>query len=216
MQSSLLELALVEADLPELRLSSRSFERFVNDLKFASRIPAAVPAAPLPTLFCLHAYLGAKGALIWTRSGSHCFWVRDGVIVQREPWPAGEGVCSLACFLSAEGLPADLTTLALLETAERTRRKRVAALALSGMLASLNDSAMSQWVNEKVEEKRRQSLWMIAGGLLFLVMPPLGLPLLFVGGIEHWMKGQFADLGKEFTEHLAAMRQHWSVMAKDA
>lgn len=106
----------------------------------------------------------------------HLNWVLDGVIVQREALTQDPLFCSAGCFVSAEGLPTDITGLQLQEGPEKTRREKEARGILIKALADtekLDFEAMQR--DFKSTQKVTGGLLLVFGTLCFVVSPVVGL-----------------------------------------
>lgn len=202
-----LALGFPPADLPPLRLSQRTFEK-------APGWSQAEPARPLPseaTLPVLVSAYAGKSRNDVKEGDSHCFWVLDGAVVEREAWPFGSGAVTLGCYLSADGLATDLTTLALVKSPEYERRKIEASRAAGDYL---REASSLQNIRETVQHARRDNKLTakVVLGLGFLTLPvfPLSVPLLVGGGVMlSSADDALEDTVKTLEHGLASLRQNW-------
>jgi hypothetical protein len=110
------------------------------------------------------------------------YWVLDGAVVGFEPLLERTNHCSVGCFLSAEGLETDLSTLSLLENPERRQRARLACQAVGESLCSLPDGAFEDMVgNAALRERVLGGLVMAVGVGLFWAFPWHGIGAAAVG-----------------------------------
>ena len=69
------------------------------------------------------------------------YWVRDGVVVDKERLVSEPTHCSVACFILADGLSSDAGTFRLLESEERKQRVETAQLAIVEELGRISDAS---------------------------------------------------------------------------
>lgn len=203
-------LGFAEADLPSLRIPpgtflgvpvplhstspdlvleegggwKRSAEARMKDLKFCKE-------SPLSFLLCANMRKESKsGSDYWTetRGPSMISWVLDGVVIEEERLFERARHISVGCFVSAEGLDTDLTTLSLLDTEEKRRRFANAKVHLRSALKLLEDEKYEKIVRAgNSVPKMVGGLMMLAGAGFLWVAPVIGAGLAIVGG-RQWGK----------------------------
>ena len=101
----------------------------------------ARPTAAVPFIVAhfLEQVKKGKNNYVWEPifEDSTLYWVRDGVVVDEELLVERRFHTAVACFVDAEGLPADLTTFHLQDSPERRSRKEAAQQSVGQGLADL-------------------------------------------------------------------------------
>lgn len=133
--SVLLGLGLVQGSLPELPIPPGTFEDIVRYTNVCEDEPGwdsvsaelmralePVPAAAMAVLITVC----PEGGKWLDREWSKILWVQDGALIDAEPLLGGVSEVVLGCFLNADDLPTDLTTVTLLKTPEKKRRVKLA------------------------------------------------------------------------------------------
>lgn len=144
MESHPLELSAVDAEIPPSFLVPRAtFENSFNfrvhglpvklQLFYRAWKKTLVPfrSASVVRLLCLHLKQVESG-IAMGESKSCLYFIKDGVIVEARPL-GPQRTTSFACFVSAEGLATDLSTLKLRQGPESEERWERARLHLSKM-----------------------------------------------------------------------------------
>jgi hypothetical protein len=124
------------------------------------------PVCSLAYLVSAHmAYVKKGKRQVWEErtSDSFCNWVADGVIVETEVLSRTPDLCSVGCFVSADGLDTDLTSFHLLDNKAKNRRRVEAKRLLRRGLDHLEEFDFER-MHQKAEGEGR-----IAGGI-FLVL----------------------------------------------
>jgi hypothetical protein len=138
-----------------------------------------VEACPAPFLLIAHRGYFAKGRSPgWgdRAEASIAYWVRDGVIVDQEVFESSNSV-SLAVFLSAEGLKADMSSFSLADEGARFRRLDLARRGVAESLESLPilDESLVETLDEsKLKSRILAGGMMVAGAAGLWVLPVLG------------------------------------------
>lgn len=149
--------------------------------------------ATLPFLLNIHIRLGGGPKnRYWEESSgpSTAFWVLDGGILAQNRLLSERTTCSVACFLNAEGLETDLTTLDLRDSAERAQRLSLAKQALYPALLPLESITFDEMVRRGVMISRFAGGSFMALGLFSLYATvPVGLILGAVGGGLYYFAG---------------------------
>jgi hypothetical protein len=218
--SDLLGISFPQAELPELPLSQRTLslakserprqDRGVGAFDHQAPLELSQPPAAV-VLHTLHLQIGNKGSYLEKEGRSHLYWIRDGVIVQKDVWEASEAFCSLGCFVSAQGLAADLTTLSLRRDPHWMRRRDQAARAASEAVRSLDVEALDRWTEAMAEDDRKGGKLFLGLGVIGMVVPPIGFGLLMLGGLSMAMAGQKqTSLVKRIKASIESQRFSWS------
>jgi hypothetical protein len=193
-----LSLSFLHGQLPELRWPSGTFEAMEEGagnhaladgggLEGASRAVwrglKEVKTSSVAVLVTAHVYPvttpgGQKqSAGTWrlAEADSRCYWIQDGVVVQRERVNSRLGGVSAALFLSADDLENDLTSLHLRQSPEKDRRFREAT-----DLAALPIRALAKLSLEDITSHNRKRYQKLGNGVLVLA---LGLGWTFGWGV---------------------------------
>ena len=140
--------------------------RAANDKSRGQLRPVA--KAPVPFLLTTHfKWVKDGNTQSWEPSSetSTIHWVRDGVVVDEEKFTSFSSRCSVGVFLSAEGLPSDLTSFHLAECPEREERVEKAKRIVSETLAKLG--AHSDPLDEAIHSGQKRER--ICAGAFFLL-----------------------------------------------
>jgi hypothetical protein len=203
-ESCPLALGFAEAEVPDLQLSPGTFEKqpatdgetaFMTDARKTMARVSPRQVASVPFLLAHHVEAQGTGKnVIWHPhpGESVIYWVADGVVVQTEPLTGSESLLTVGCFVSAEGLKTDLTTLYLREAPEREHRKamvRQAVVSALRDLTVLDESMEEQATLARSKGSWNQKIFSLAGFGAFWVSPVAGL-LLFGAA---WFSGKAPD-----------------------
>lgn len=207
-----ISMGFTEAPLPALKIPPGTFEGTPSSLSPGSFLNASrdgggwkavgeklldgvmeVDQASLAFLVCVNLELVSRGkSSSWEpRLGPSLFyWVLDGAVVgEQEMWLA-DTHCSLACFVSAEGLGTDLTTLRLTESAQRDERVRQARTALHRALQSVEHGDFEHMVRSGTFKQRLLGGCIMAVGIGFMFVSPLhGLGATAAGAFTYGTAG---------------------------
>ena len=145
----------------------------------------ACQESPLPFILCANMKRKDSGDHKWvnSRGPSSISWVLDGAVVDRDPLVDRMLHISVGCFVSAEGLETDLTTLKLIDSPEKRRRIENSKVSLR--------TALKQLEKERFEEtfeagaatpKAIGGVLMVAGVGLLWVAPWVGIGVVALGG----------------------------------
>ncbi len=139
----------------------------------------------------------------WRTTGqkSRLHWVLDGAVVCKEPLSTLDLGCSVAVFLSAEGLQTDLSGFALVES--EAKRERIKS-AVRQVAEQLSPEFMTQLFQElgafhHRKETRRKNIARGIGGVglgLVFLNPVLGLGAMAAGGILSLVKDDGEHSGR--------------------
>ena len=113
----------------------------------------------------------------WTirRASSKCYWIQDGAKVQEDAYSVQDCGCSVATYVSADGLLNDLTGFYLSGSAERDRRKREAAYLATKPLRELKAVAV-----KTIKRHNKARYWKLGNACLLLAFG-VGWYVPFVG-----------------------------------
>jgi hypothetical protein len=191
-ESCPMALGFADADVPDLPISPGSFEKkppsngeaySMRDGRRALSLVSPRQVASVPFLLTHHLVAQGTGKnKMWQRQSgqSSIYWVQDGVVVQTEPMLPDKSRLTVGCFVSAEGLDSDLTTLHLRDLAERRQRKELACRAVVAALGEV--TVLSESMEELAESRRNKASWSqkifyLAGFGAFWVSPVAGFLL---------------------------------------
>lgn len=96
---------------------------------------------------------------------SKILWVQHGALIDAEPLIPSVGDGAAACFLSAQGLKTDLSTLALVESPERKRRAKLAKESARLLLRSALDDKNFDRQSPRGQTFKAGAIALIALGL---------------------------------------------------
>jgi hypothetical protein len=144
---------------------------------------------------------------------STCNWVLDGAVIAQEPFDLPESCCALGVWLSAEGLPSDLSGFGLIDTPERRERLAVAAHVLAQSLDPKATTSFAVPLQAAQEGSLGSGILMGTGAILLALLPmafPLGGTVLGVG----WLLSRNATKKRQqmidnITAGLAELSQNW-------
>ncbi len=199
--------SFAEADLPRLRIPPGTFsgppiplehgtkglleEEGLGWKRIGQRRMSEIAVeeeSPLPFILCANMKRGSGTRTeewVETTGYSTLSWVVDGAVIAQERLFERRLHVSLGCFVSAEGLETDLTTLNLLESAERQRRFSEAALNLHSALRLLQAENYDEVLKTGITiPQATGGLMVFAGVSFFLVAPGLGVGLTVVGALK--------------------------------
>lgn len=125
---------------------------------------------------------------------SHCYWVLDGVLVDQKPLEEAAAACSVGCFLNAEGLKTDLSSLTLRDSPMARARLKVARSLVKESLESFRWD-QEAFVREQASQVRQTGIGATLAGVAALwVSPLLGVVVTGLGvSLIHYSR----DAGKE-------------------
>lgn len=165
------------AELPGFPVPQKTFWYFSGDEVQVEK-PSRLKALSLPLCDRSEPYGTAEVVYLVTyhcdyqrEELSHpsvCHWVKDGVVVDQQRLAVPEGPHSVAMFLSAQGLAADLTTLHLRDSEERTRRLEQAAKSVGTGLTEIQGGFFAPWVKAGAAQGRLLGGLAVVGSLGFL------------------------------------------------
>ena len=122
---------------------------------------------------------------------SNLYWVKDGVLIRHETFPPAPTALSVTCYVSADGLTTDLTTLQLVASDPKAERTAEVIRAMTRDLAKPRDF----WFSKVVSSARASDR--IGGGALgvlgTLALPILPLGLLLLVAAHRLIKGAGDD-----------------------
>lgn len=218
--------AFVEEGEPKLTLPQDSFAPLTWRRKlhlhkalreFSSENLQNVPAAKrvwMTALLAVHLGHEVQGKTRYFKciaKRSVCNWVLDGVLVHSHFAIKQETTVSTAFFLSAEGLKTDLTTLSLAQSAEWTARFRKAVFAMDEVLRREWPMDLNQILEQETKENKTGGAFIMGLGTFMMVLPPLGLFLMWAGR-KQWREA--GDVPQKVVNKalggLSALRDEWS------
>lgn len=132
-----------QAELPVLGVASGTYEeveyrilsgpRYMSAKTLSCDEPDLDYYSEAPVVYLV----GLRGVAQWGRDAnfpikflpaeSECYWVSDGVIVDKDAFEHPRTPFSASVFLNSSGIPSDATTLRLKQIPERKRRMKLAA-----------------------------------------------------------------------------------------
>lgn len=127
-------------------------------------------------LVCVNMELVSKGkSSVWEQrfGPSLAYWILDGAVVGEQHFWGGDTHCSLGCFLSAEGLETDLTTLRIVKSEQRDERLRLAQIALREALQSVDKGSFEELVRTGTFKQRILGGLVMAAGVGAMFFSPL-------------------------------------------
>lgn len=142
---------------------------------------------------------------------SRCHWILDGVRIRRDRLSNSPAGISAALFLSADGLPTDLSGFSIRDSEEMRQRLRTALRLTRGpvqALSSLSETPLLSH-NEKLQSGVSNAVvaasvglgWLLSSGGMALVAVPIGLAAFVLRFAERSdQKTLIADLKKSATE----------------
>ena len=127
-----------------------------------------------------------------TPQESLLYWVEDGVVVETEPLLEARSTTTVGCFVNAEGLDVDPTSLDLPEGEERNRRKAIVRRAVAEELREIK--VLDESLEELAESARtkgslNRKVFLLAGFGAFWVSPVAAV--LLAGAA--WFSGRSPD-----------------------
>ena len=156
-------------------------------------------------------YQGGKSST-WRSdpAASELFWVKDGVVTQREKLNLSERCVSLAIHVCADDIPTDITGFGLQEDGVAPRRQ-AAMRKVDEWLQEIDHHFHvidQDWYRLK---KRAAAAAVVGGVCLKFVIPPLGVPLAIAGviGGAHVFQGPEA-LCEKFEKEFESLRKDFS------
>ena len=208
-ESCPLALGFADAEVPHFPLSPGTFEQQPRNeqetqttedaRRSLSRVsPRQIASVPFLLTHHLVTEGTGKNRRCSPKSGkSLVYWVQDGVVVQTESLIEAETRLTVGCFVNAEGLESDMTTLHLRETPKKQERKAVVHRAVVRALEHM--TVLTESMQELAETARNRASWSqrvfyLAGFGAFWVSPVAGLLLAGAG----YLSGKAPD--KEIQE----------------
>ena len=148
---------------PLRRIASRSFSG-VEDQEFTSALICAV-----------HGKAETAGTSARLRGGvtglSHCYWIRDGVVVDIDRLPISPGACSVGLIVSAEGLETDTSGESLMEGPHKERRLVEAARQSASAVHEIASHDFQTLVPKKTLKARLKGLGLAGLGVFATAFP---------------------------------------------
>lgn len=181
------------------------------------------PKGPAPPTFATNAQLNRAGCfamVIGYLEREPCYsrlvWVLDGVAIG-EDLLSIEGRVSAAVFVSAAGLPTDLTGFTLTKGVLKTERKQAALNALAPAVKPLVLDFRKQIADERSSNREFATLVLGVSGLfagigIFLSVFPAFVPALALGGVGIKLlrsKGVMMNMGYELAAALEQLKAAW-------
>lgn len=206
--------------------------QFVPPPPVASRLPQ-IPTFPRLTKFlagqwslppklgclavvCAHIRpIGGSHWRVWS-CPSYCYWIRDGVVVERARIPLKNRGVSVGLYLSASGLDTDLTTLSLLSSSEKNQRFQAAARELTSQLDGIDLAGILYPAKQERELGTLANLIAPAlGSVVMFGLKPVLLPLLLTGAVVLRRGGDNArqniqEQSETLLSALCALCEQWS------
>ena len=131
-----------------------------------------------------HRRSSSDGPLGTYSAPSKMYWIQDGVVTHYDILTLVGSCCSVSGFVSAEGLKTDMTGLHLLDDADKNSRESLAAKLIHTALSESISLPLDKMISGGVMKSR------VMGGLFMLIAlpaaivnPPIGLPMIGVGGV---------------------------------
>lgn len=184
------------AELPSFRIPPKTFDNphFPFDprrqdisgggwLAFSQRQLKSLTAfdqATLAYILSVHMTYNS-GSVVWESdtARSYVYWISDGVLVGEEPLVSSSTHCSIGCFLSAEGLSTDATTLNVLQTPEKQQRITLARKAMLQTLESFDTATLQGAIKQVKFRGRAMGVALVLGSIgmapLLLFFAPIGV-----------------------------------------
>ncbi len=213
-----------EGDLPELRIPRRTFESVRSQLK-RSHSPWGLNKFMAAELKGLEDQESASVAILWsvhhgTQDGvslcvgtgdSRCYWVQDGVMVDSQSFGVENTSCSLGCFVNADELPTDLTSLRLAESEERKRRLAEAHRIAGKCLYQVAPPQTGRWKTGAVAKNVLGGFALTAFGVLAFKLAPFNCLVAIIYGGKTMLKPRKApaDLAEAITSGIPQLRENW-------
>ncbi|MBS2036276.1 hypothetical protein JST97_14895 [bacterium] len=194
-------LAVPPATLGEYRPLQSGDSTVSKVFHHQTRLPAHVGVACLITAHLRQ--VERNRSLVWETYHNHSslFWVRDGVVVDRDHLGLGTGSISCALFASAEGLRSDLSGFQLArDDAYRQRTAEVIAT-FAPFLEQADVSLEALIATQQLNGRLACGLMMVGSLAMLFTVPVFGLFL--VGGAA----AAFAQAGSAARELDGALRQ---------
>ena len=192
-----LALGFAEASIPALPISPGTFEKRPKtkgpevEQDAAAAMARVSPRSLASVPFLVTYHLEEKER---TPRESLIYWVEDGVVVETEPLLEVTSTTTVGCFVSAEGLEVDPTSLDLPESEERDRRKVRVRRAVAKELRDIR--VLDESLEELAESARakgslNRKVFLLAGFGAFWVSPVAAV--LLAGAA--WFSGRSPDAG---------------------
>lgn len=166
-----------------------------------ARLPAHVGVACLITAHLRQ--VERNRSLVWETYQNHStlFWVRDGVVVDRDHLGLGTGSISCALFASAEGLRTDISGFQLARDEDYRQRTATVLATFAPFLEQTEVSLEALVSSQQLNGRLTGGLMMVGAMVLFFTVPIGGLIL--VGGAA----ATFIQAGSAARELEGALRQ---------
>ena len=195
-KSQLIALGFGDGNLPKLKIPPRTASRSaVSETVLKKRLFEVTTSqetieshrTTYGIAFLLAAHLSRdreENGYTWNvRSEDSLFyWISDGVIVQSDPIGLSPGLCSVGCFVSAEGLKTDLSGLRLVDSQEKQQRVQTARELLKENLVEPPSLAFEGSIGQAEKDEKRDAALIAAVGTGMLLGGPWSLSLLFIKG----------------------------------
>ena len=190
-----LALGFAEASIPALPISPGTFEKRPKtkglevEQDAAGAMARVSPRSMASVPFLVTYHLGEEER---TPQESLLYWVEDGVVVETEPLLEARSTTTVGCFVNAEGLDVDPTSLDLPEGEERNRRKAIVRRAVAEELREIK--VLDESLEELAESARtkgslNRKVFLLAGFGAFWVSPVAAV--LLAGAA--WFSGRSPD-----------------------
>ena len=140
---------------------------------------------------------------------STIYWALDGALVGEEPLTSKKSWCSVALFLSAEGLKTDVSSLALRESTEKKERIAKATEILEQALGEIEASqelATMLSAGSQAGKVLGGSL-VVTGVATIWAAPMLGMSFLAAGGAAWYARGGGAERARLVRKSLGELRE---------
>jgi hypothetical protein len=190
-----LALGFAEASIPALPISPGTFEKRPKtkgpevEQDAAGAMARVSPRSMASVPFLVTYHLEEKER---RPRESLIYWVEDGVVVETEPLLKARSTTTVGCFVNAEGLDVDPTSLDLPEGEERIRRKATVRRAVADELREIK--VLDESLEELAESARtkgslNRKVFLLAGFGAFWVSPVAAV--LLAGAA--WFSGRSPD-----------------------
>lgn len=198
-----------DPELAELPLPESTYDSVSSDAALIGRVRSVPRVWGRLSLACLVSAHFRAGVTGWKPllTPSTLNWVSDGVVIDREELPLTPGIVACAAYISASGLPVDLSSFRLIQRSQRAARAK-AALKLTQLL--VRHAQVPRGVMEEPAQSstNRATLVTVGSGLAVTAwLPPLGICLLIGGlGALIWTSGQGEHLMEQLDRDLARLK----------
>ncbi|MBN9417125.1 hypothetical protein ABS71_15170 [bacterium SCN 62-11] len=198
-----------DPDLAELPLPESTFQSVSQPGALVPRVHSVPRVWGRISLACLVSAHFRATATGWKPlpTPSMIYWISDGVVVDREEMDLTPGIVSCSAYISASGLPLDLSSFRLILRGPRAARAR-AAVKLTQLLVRHAQVPRGVMEEPAQSSSNRAPLVALGSGLALTAwMPPLGVCML-VGslGALIWGSGQSDQLLAHLDRDLARLK----------